>query len=117
MKFEEKDYLDWKVQFHPSVTLQERLDELGISDMEFVKQCNTPAETIKAFLKSESSITVEMAQTFEKVLGIPARFWLNYQRLYNETHGIPQLKDQPDFCYKTNTICQHRCNGLCKESC
>jgi len=43
-----------------------------------------PEKTIFAIIKGESSITAEMAVQFEHVLKIPAHFWLNIQRNYDE---------------------------------
>src|SRR5699024_1832798 len=43
-----------------------------------------PEKTIFSILRGSSSITPEMAVLFEKVLKIPAHFWLNMQRHYDE---------------------------------
>jgi plasmid maintenance system antidote protein VapI/Zn-dependent peptidase ImmA (M78 family) len=69
---------------HPSVTLNEKLDEMGMSRKEFAMRTGKPEQTIIAVLKGESSITPEMAILFENVTRIPASFWVNKQARYNE---------------------------------
>lgn len=72
------------VVFHPGETLSEKLEEIGMGAKEFAIRTNKPEKTITAILKGESAITAEMAVQFESVLHIPAHFWLNSQRQYDE---------------------------------
>ncbi|HAX49310.1 MAG TPA: HigA family addiction module antitoxin [Ignavibacteria bacterium] len=69
---------------HPSETLKEKLEEIGIGPKEFALRTDKPEKTITAILNGSSSITPDMAVQFENVLGIPAHFWLNKQRSYDE---------------------------------
>ncbi len=73
-----------QIAFHPGETLQEKLDELKMGPKAFAIRTDKPEKTIIAILKGESSITPEMAVKFENVLQIPAHFWLNIQRTYDE---------------------------------
>lgn len=70
--------------FHPATTLNEKLEEMGMSRKEFALRTGKPEKTIIAVLKEESSLTPEMAILFEKVTQIPAQFWINKQARYNE---------------------------------
>jgi HTH-type transcriptional regulator / antitoxin HigA len=70
--------------FHPCVTLNEKLEEMVMGPKEFALRTGKPEKTITAILKGESSITPDMAVRFENVLLIPAHFWLNSQRSYDE---------------------------------
>jgi addiction module HigA family antidote len=72
------------VAFHPGETLSEKLDELGMGPKEFAIRTEKPEKTIIAIIKGKSSITADMAVQFEHVLKIPAHFWLNIQRSYDE---------------------------------
>ena len=72
------------VVFHPATTLNEKLDEMGMSIKEFAIRTGKPEKTIIAVLKEESSLTPEMAILFENVTQIPAQFWINKQARYNE---------------------------------
>ena len=73
-----------QIAFHPGRTLADKLEELGMGPKEFAIRTGKPEKTIIAVLKGASSITPEMAVLFEQVLHIPAHFWLNKQRNYDE---------------------------------
>jgi addiction module HigA family antidote len=73
-----------QVAFHPGETLSEKLDEIGMGPKEFAVRTGKPEKTIIAIIKGKSSITAEMAVQFEHVLKIPAHFWLNMQRSFDE---------------------------------
>jgi HTH-type transcriptional regulator / antitoxin HigA len=79
---------------HPGVTLEETLEELGMGPKEFAVRSGKPEKTITAILKGESSITPDMAVQFEAVLHIPAHFWLNRQRAYDEALSRSKSKSQ-----------------------
>lgn len=69
---------------HPSETLLEKLQEMGMGSKEFALRTGKPEKTISAILKGDSSITADMAVQFENVTKIAAHFWLNSQRRYDE---------------------------------
>ena len=69
---------------HAGESLQEKLEELNMGPKEFAVRTGKPEKTITAILKGESAITPDMAVLFEDILRIPARFWLNAQRNYDE---------------------------------
>lgn len=69
---------------HPGETLDEKLEEMGMGPKEFAVRTAKPEKTIIAIIKGESSITADMAVLFESVTKIPAHFWLNSQRTYDE---------------------------------
>lgn len=75
---------------HPGVTLREKLGELGMSQKEFAVRTGKPEQTIVKVVDGKSALTPDMAVQFESVLGIPATFWLNRQRQYDE--AIARLK-------------------------
>ncbi len=77
---------------HPSVTLNEKLEEMGMSRKEFALRTGKPEKTIVAVLQGTSSITPEMAILFENVTKIPAHFWINKQARYNEYKARLQRK-------------------------
>jgi plasmid maintenance system antidote protein VapI len=57
---------------------------MNMGPKEFAVRTGKPEKTIIAVLKGESSITPDMAGLFESVTRIPARFWMNKQRSYDE---------------------------------
>jgi HTH-type transcriptional regulator/antitoxin HigA len=91
---------------HPGETLLDKLEELGIGPKEFAVRADKPEKTITAILNGESSITPDMAIQFERVLGMPANFWLQRQANYDEaiarnkeaqrlSESIPWMKNFP----------------------
>lgn len=69
---------------HPGETLAEKMDEMGMGPKEFALRTGKPEKTIIAILKGDSPITPDMAVQFEAVTKIPANFWMNHQRNYDE---------------------------------
>ncbi|NCA85146.1 MAG: addiction module antidote protein, HigA family [Clostridia bacterium] len=69
---------------HPGATLEEKLQEMGMSIKEFALRSDTPEKTIIAIIKEESAITHEMAIKFENVTQISANFWMRHQQRYDE---------------------------------
>ena len=72
------------VVYHPGETLEEKLQEMGMGVKEFATRVSKPEKTIIAVLKGKSSITPDMALSFELVTRIPADMWLRYQKNYDE---------------------------------
>lgn len=72
------------IVFHPGKTLDEKLSEMGMSIKEFAVRTSKPEKTIIAVISGKSSITTEMAVSFETVTKIPASFWLRKQQSYDE---------------------------------
>jgi len=69
---------------HPGETLEEKLQEMGMGPKEFAIRTGKPEKTIIAVLKGDSALTPDMALQFESVTKIPAHFWMNSQRSYDE---------------------------------
>ena len=69
---------------HPGETLAEKLEEMEMGPKEFALRTGKPEKTIIEVLKGKSSITPDMAVQFENVTKIPAHFWMNHQRGYDE---------------------------------
>lgn len=70
---------------HPGATLEEKLEEMAMGPKEFALRAGKPEKTVTAILKGESSITPDMAVQFENVTKVPAHFWTNLQRDYDES--------------------------------
>ncbi len=69
---------------HPGETLREALEERNLSPKEFAIRTGKPIKTISNLINGKTSITPDMAVQFEKVLRIPANFWLKLQAEYDE---------------------------------
>ncbi|UAB82415.1 ImmA/IrrE family metallo-endopeptidase [Marixanthomonas sp. SCSIO 43207] len=83
---------------HPSEFLIESLEEKNIGAKEFAIKTGKPEKTITAVLKGESSITPDMAVLFEQVLKIPAHFWNEAQRNYDEYEARVNFQKNIEQC-------------------
>jgi len=72
------------VVFHPGSTLSEKLEELDISPQDFAKQIGFEENIVVDIVEERGIITPELAEAFEKVLKIPAAFWIRKQKRYSE---------------------------------
>ncbi|KPA16424.1 XRE family transcriptional regulator, partial [Candidatus Magnetomorum sp. HK-1] len=70
---------------HPGFTLNEKLEEIGMSIKEFALRTQKPEQTIIKIINENGSITPDMSILFENVLKIPAKFWLKRQYLFDES--------------------------------
>ncbi|MFD2886623.1 ImmA/IrrE family metallo-endopeptidase [Chitinophaga cymbidii] len=78
---------------HPGTDLAEKLEEWGMGPKEFAIRTGKPEKTITAILKGESSITPDMAVQFENVTRVPAHFWLNRQRNFDECNARERQRE------------------------
>ncbi|MGQ3684218.1 MAG: HigA family addiction module antitoxin [Candidatus Loosdrechtia sp.] len=82
---------DMKNQFLPNYavppgeTLLETIEAIGMSQAELAERTGRPKKTINEIIKGKASITPDTALQLERVLGIPAGFWNNLERNYQET--------------------------------
>jgi len=79
----------------PGDTLQEHLDFMGMSQAELAERMGRPKEKINDIIKGREPITTPTAFQLEKVLGIPASFWLNRENNYRK--DLYQLQQQEEL--------------------
>ena len=68
----------------PGDSLLETIQALGMSQAKLALRTGRPRKTINEIVKGKAAITAETALQLERVLRIPARFWLNRERRYRE---------------------------------
>ncbi len=68
----------------PGETLEEVLADRGMSQAEFAERTGRPKKTINEIVNGKAAITPETALQFERVLGIPAGFWIAREQNYRE---------------------------------
>ncbi len=68
----------------PGQTLQEHLDYLGMSQKELALRIDRTVKHVNEIIKGKAPITAETAIRLERVLSIPASFWLNLEKNYQE---------------------------------
>lgn len=69
----------------PGDTIQETIDAIGMSQTELAERMGRPKEKINDIIKGREPITTNTAFQLEKVLGIPASFWINREKEYRKT--------------------------------
>lgn len=90
------------VEFHPGVTLSEKLKEMKMSVKEFAMLTSQPEKTISAVIAGKRGITLDLAETFEKVTQIPAHFWLSIQQGYEEFVSRQRCEEQSSLTHRTS---------------
>lgn len=67
---------------HPGETLQEAIDDRGITSEELTQITGVSKHEIDSIIDGEAPITTFIAERLEHVLAIPAKFWNNLQSNY-----------------------------------
>ena len=68
----------------PGDTIQEHIDFIGMSQTELAERMGRPKEKINDIIKGREPISTATAYQLEKVLDIPAGFWLNREITYRQ---------------------------------
>jgi HTH-type transcriptional regulator/antitoxin HigA len=79
----ENEYMPDAVSL-PGETLLDAIEELGMSQAELALRTGKTAKAINEIIKGKTAITPETAMQLERALGVPASFWNNRQRQYDE---------------------------------
>jgi addiction module HigA family antidote len=75
----------------PGDTIQETIDEIGMSQAELAERIGRPKEKLNDIIKGREPISTETAHRLEKALSIPATFWINREAEYRrEVYEIEQ---------------------------
>ncbi len=67
---------------HPGETVADLLEEQNMTQTELAQRMGRPFKTINEIINAKAAITPETALQLEKVLGAPARYWLNHEANY-----------------------------------
>lgn len=73
------------VAIPPGETLQEVLDDLGMSQKELAERMGITPKHINKIIKGTAAISYDISIKLENVLGINASFWNNLEMKYQET--------------------------------
>lgn len=68
----------------PGETLEEVLDERGMTQAELAERTGRSKKTINEIVQGKAALTPDMALLLERVLSIPAQFWLTREQQYRE---------------------------------
>lgn len=68
----------------PGLTLEETLESLHMPQSELAQRISRPEKTISEIINGTSAITPETAIQLERALGVPASFWNNLEKNFQE---------------------------------
>lgn len=68
----------------PGYTIKEQLEDRKMTQKEFAHRMQVSEKHISQLMHGEVRLTPEIAERLELVLGIPARFWNDYEARYRE---------------------------------
>src|SRR4030043_2423305 len=96
----------------PGETLLETIEAIGMSQAELAERTGRPKKTINEIIKGKAAITSETALQLERVLRVPAGFWNNLERNYQET--LARLNEQKSLQRQIDWLKKMPLNALIK---
>jgi addiction module HigA family antidote len=85
----------------PGETLAETIETLGMTQAELAERMGRPLKTINEIVSGKAMITADTALQLQKVLGVPASFWTNHERIYRDAlarrREASELRQQLDW--------------------
>src|SRR5439155_5374653 len=78
----------------PGATLQESLENLGMTQRELALRTGLSKKTINQIIQGHEPITYETAQRLERVTEVPASMWNNLEATYRGRLAREQEKEQ-----------------------
>ena len=68
----------------PGETIQELLEDRGISQENFASMMNMSADHANRLIRGETAITTAIALQLERIFGVPQMFWCNLEGIYRQ---------------------------------
>lgn len=96
----------------PGDTIQEHIDFIGMSQVELSERMGRPKEKINDIIKGREPITTATAFRLDKVLGIPASFWLNREKTYRKE--LYELQHQEELEFQKDWLAEFPVNEIRK---
>lgn len=75
---------DWRHTITPGDSIIERMNDMALTKVDFATNMGYSPKHIHQLIKAKARITEEAALKLEKVLDIPASFWLNAEKNYRQ---------------------------------
>lgn len=97
---------------HPWITLGETLEAMGIAQKELAIRADISEKQISGIINGANGITPETALKLERVLWIPASFWNNLEKAYQEDKV--RIEEQELMVNEKELVKEYPYNDLCK---
>ncbi len=78
----------------PGETLAETLEAMGLTQSELARRMGRPIKTINEIIQAKAALTADTALELERVLGVPAYFWMNLETQYRELLARQRAADR-----------------------
>ncbi len=73
---------DWSHKIPPGYSIAEALEDLSLSQTKFSSAMDYSTEQVYKLVNGDVPINEDIAIRLERVLGIPASFWMNLESTY-----------------------------------
>jgi len=94
-----KDYkLKKELLSPPGDTIQETIDKIGMNQYELAERLGKNIKNVNQIIKGKEPITTATAIALEKVLGIPADFWIERDRQYQKELAEIEFDEYLEEC-------------------
>jgi addiction module HigA family antidote len=97
----------------PGETLQDILDERGMTQAELATRMGRPKKTINEIIQGKAAITPETALQLERVLDVPADFWENREK--NFRAYLARRQEKAQLSGWTSWVCQFPITSMVKH--
>jgi addiction module HigA family antidote len=77
---------------HPGRLLEREMEYLKISVKKLAMQMDIPVESLNEVIQQKKRMTIEMANSIEKILDIPASYFTNCQKDYDRIMSAEKKK-------------------------
>lgn len=78
----------------PGETIREQLEDRGMTQKEFAVRMDMSEKHVSHLINGEVRMTPDVAMRLESVLGIPARFWLKLEAIYQEKLARVKMENE-----------------------
>ncbi|MDP2302206.1 MAG: ImmA/IrrE family metallo-endopeptidase [Ignavibacteria bacterium] len=82
----------------PGDTIQETIDTIGMNQYELAERLGKNIKNVNQIIKGKEPITTSTAIALEKVLGIPADFWIERDRQYQKEFAEIEFDEYLENC-------------------
>ncbi len=80
---------------HPGELIKDELKARGLTQKQLSEMTGVKASVISETITGKRSVSLNMALSLEKALGIPADMWMNLQSQYNlDTAALAERRNQ-----------------------
>ncbi len=97
----------------PGEMLLETIEHIGMTQAELAIRTGRPKKTINEIIKGKAMITSETARQFERVLGVPASFWNNLERNYQEK--MAEIEERKSLLQQIEWLKEIPVNAMAKR--